>query len=104
MDAERKQCVTTTIRLLAEGRYNDYEAVFDEWVKDQVMEILPEEELKILAYYLPHQGVFKKNTTKIRLVFDASCRGKDAPFLNGCLEKGPNLIQHIHPVIMQFQK
>ena len=35
--------------------------------------------------------------TKVRPVFDASCRGKNAPLLNDCLQKGPNLLEHIPP-------
>lgn len=32
MDAVTEQCVSTATRLLAEGRYNGYVAVFKEWV------------------------------------------------------------------------
>jgi len=40
--------------------------VFNEWVNDPIREVLPEEELKNPAYYLPHQGVLKENSmTKI---------------------------------------
>lgn len=54
MGAVTKRCICTATRLLAEGRYNGYEAVFDEWVKDPVIEVLPEEELTNPAYYLSH--------------------------------------------------
>jgi len=46
--------------------------------------------------------VFKQNSTnKIRLVFDTSCREKDIP-LNDFLEKDPNLIEELLPIIMGF--
>jgi hypothetical protein len=44
MDAVTEWCVSTATRLLAEGTYNGYEAVFNECVKDPVIEVLPEEE------------------------------------------------------------
>lgn len=68
MDAVTKRCVSTATRLPAEGtcRYNGYEAVFNEWVTDPVIEVLPEEEFKNPAYYLSHQGVFKNSMTKIK--------------------------------------
>ena len=46
----------------------------------------------------------EKSTTKVRPVFDASCRGKDSPSLNDCLEKGPNLLEEIPRVLMRFRK
>lgn len=66
MDAVTKQCVSNATRLPAEGRYNGYEAVFNEWVKDPVIDVLPEEELKNPAYYLPHHGAFKNSMTQIK--------------------------------------
>jgi len=42
--------------------YLPHQGVFNEWVKDPVTEVLPEEELKNPAYYLPHQGVFNENS------------------------------------------
>ena len=72
--------------------------MFDEWVTDKAIEVVPYEVLKNLAYYLLYQGVFKENsTTKIRPVSDVSCRGKSAPSLNDCLLKGPKLLQQIPP-------
>ena len=49
MEAVTKRCAYTATRLLILGRYNNYEAVFNEWVKHPVIEVLPEE-LKNLAY------------------------------------------------------
>jgi hypothetical protein len=43
MDAVTKQCVSTATRLLILGRYNNYKAVFNKWVKYPVKEVLPEE-------------------------------------------------------------
>ncbi len=45
------------------------------------------------VHYLPHRPVIRedKTTTKIRAVFDASCK-VNGPSLNECLYSGPNLL------------
>ena len=47
-------------------------------------------------HYLPHRSVLikDKETTKIQVVFDASCAYNGAP-LNECLYSGPNLLSKI---------
>lgn len=48
---------------------------------------------KTRIHYLPHQAVVKEGrTTRIRPVFDASCKDKNGYCLNDCLGIGPNLI------------
>ncbi|KFM69360.1 hypothetical protein X975_25441, partial [Stegodyphus mimosarum] len=55
---------------IKEGRYADYDAVSHEWLADNITEEVPSEEEKIPCHYLPHPGVFKKNSTiSIRSVF-----------------------------------
>jgi hypothetical protein len=72
LDIVKARCVSTATKLLVEGRYSDYDAVFEEWLRD-VIQVVPESELKNKACYLPHRGVFKDNsTTKLIPVFDAS--------------------------------
>ncbi|KHJ78936.1 zinc knuckle, partial [Oesophagostomum dentatum] len=46
------------------------------------------------VYYIPHQGVRKddSNTTKLRIVFDASSHMRDSPSLNDCIHQGPTLM------------
>ena len=105
LDIVKARCVSTATRLIANGRYCDYDAVFEEWLRDSVIEVVPESELKNKACYLPHRGVFKEDsTTKVRPVFDASFKTGGAISLNDCLEKGPNLIEQIPPIIMRFRR
>ena len=67
LDIVKARCVSTATRLIANGRYCDYDAVFEEWLRDSVIEVVPESELKNKACYLPHRGVFKEDsTTKVR--------------------------------------
>ena len=55
---------------------------------------------------MPHQPVIKidRNTTKCRVVFDASAKDKDKQFcLNDYLEEGPNTIPNIFDVLVNFR-
>ena len=65
-----------------------------------------DEAFKILDHYLPHHPVIKPNnqTKIIRPVFDASCKVGRAPFVNDCLFKGSNLMEHIPAIIVRFRK
>ena len=53
-----------------------------------------------------HQPVIKidRDTTKCRVVFDASAKDKDKQFcLNDYLEEGPNTIPNIFDVLINFR-
>ena len=56
------------------------------------------------CHYLRHRAVFRenKNTSKIRIVFDASARS-EGPKLNGCLYKGPQLTPSMFFVLHRFR-
>lgn len=45
-----------------------------------------------------------QSTTKIRPVFAASSKAKGCLSLNYCLEKRPNLIEQIPPILMRFSE
>lgn len=88
------------------GKYEDYDEVFRSWQKENIIEEVEEACEVSRSYYLPHRPVFKEEslTTKIRPVFDASCKTGRAPSLNECLEKGPNLIDLIPDVLHRFRR
>ena len=56
------------------------------------------------VHYLPHPPIVRddKETTKIRIVFNASakCSG---PSLNECLYSGSNLLSHIFDILLRFR-
>ncbi|GFU75376.1 pro-Pol polyprotein [Trichonephila clavipes] len=80
------------------------QAIFKEWLNEEVIEKVPKEKIGKSSYYLPHRGVFKKNSaTTVRPRFDASCHVKNVPSLNDCLEKGPNLFEQIRPLLTKFR-
>ncbi|XP_011694052.1 PREDICTED: uncharacterized protein LOC105453628 [Wasmannia auropunctata] len=55
-------------------------------------------------YYIPHHAVFKNNssTTKIRVVFDASCKTDTGVSLNDILMVGPTLQQDLISILIKF--
>jgi len=91
-----KRLVAITKKLRAEGLFNEYDAVFDEWKAEGVIKEVPISEVDNWDYYLPHRHVVKeRSTTRIRSVFDASAKDHNFSSLNQCLEKGPNFIELI---------
>ena len=55
--------------------------------------------------YLPHHAVFRadRQTTKCRIVFDASAREQDSVFLNDCVLPGPALQPNLASVLIRFR-
>ncbi|GFU62671.1 reverse transcriptase domain-containing protein [Trichonephila clavipes] len=85
--------------------YNEYKNI----VKDQIKENIVEEcssHFETNSYYMPHSAVVRKDkeTTKVRMVFDASSKGRDCKSLNECLYAGPPLNPRIIDVILRFRE
>ena len=55
--------------------------------------------------YLPHHAVFRadRQTTKCRIVFDASAREQDSVSLNDCVLPGPALQPNLGSVLIRFR-
>ncbi|XP_035205326.1 uncharacterized protein LOC118180329, partial [Stegodyphus dumicola] len=99
-----KRLMSTTKNFIRSGHLREYDDVFNEWVRDGIIEIVDKDKKK--GHYLPHHPVIKTGvtTTKIRPVFDASTKDSKGNSLNNCLEKGPNLLELVPKLIMQFRK
>lgn len=56
-------------------------------------------------YYIPHHSVIKPDsiTTKLRVVFDASCKCSNGISLNDTLLKGPKLQKDIITILLNFR-
>ncbi|XP_035206717.1 uncharacterized protein LOC118181649 [Stegodyphus dumicola] len=88
-----------------EGKYHAYNNVFEEWLKENIIEKVPLKGLYKSGCYLPHRGSFKENsTTKVRPVFDASNRKKGFSSLNDFLEKEPNNLELIPSLLVRFRQ
>lgn len=83
----------------------DYVRVLEEYTQLNHMEKVPEEERSKKSIYLPHHAVIKEEstTTKIRIVFDASCKGSKGKSLNDILMIGPQLQEDLRSLVMRWR-
>ena len=94
-------------RLMVKGIFNDYNSIFSDYEEKRIIERVPLNEIAKESgrvHYLPHRPVIRedKDTTKMRAVFDASCK-VNGPSLNECLYSGPNLIVKIFDILLRFR-
>ena len=57
------------------------------------------------VHYLPHRTVVRdeRETTKLRVIFDASAKYKGFPSLNELLDPGPCLLPHLFDTLIRFR-
>lgn len=57
-------------------------------------------------YYIPHHPVIKESstTTKLRVVFDASCKTSTGISLNDLMHAGPRLQQELTDILLRWRK
>ena len=94
-------------RLVSKGILDDYDKIFKDYEQNGTIEQVPVNEVAGevgQVHYLPHRPVIRedKETTKIRAVFDASCK-VNGPSLNECLYSGPNLLARIFDILIRFR-
>ncbi|XP_018314293.1 uncharacterized protein, partial [Mycetomoellerius zeteki] len=58
------------------------------------------------SYYIPHHAVTKEDseTTKLRVVFDASCKTTSGRSINDLLRIGPNLQDDLFDIVMRLRQ
>ena len=80
-------------RLDKTPRLNEYDKIFDEYLKLGIIEEVQTQGEAGQVVYLPHKEVVKedRSTTKLRIVFDAAGKYKDTVSLNDVFYKGPCL-------------
>ena len=90
-----------TPKLLAE-----YDAIISSQLDQGVIQPVQKSNVGVMGHvhYLPHHAVIKqeKTTTKIRIVYEASAKGK-GPSLNDCLLAGPSFNQRISDNLVCFR-
>jgi hypothetical protein len=88
------------------GRRERYEDVIEDYVKKgYVTKVNANVREKNGVWYLPHFCISKpeKETTKTRIVFDASSKFRDIS-LNDCIHAGPKLQRDLVEILLRFRK
>lgn len=65
-----------------------------------------DKENNVPRYYIPHHAVLKESslTTKLRVVFDASCKTSSGRSLNDILRVGPTIQQELFAIVTRFRQ
>ena len=82
----------------------EYDAIIhDQLDKGIVEKVGQPDDMPGRIHYLPHHAVIRqdKETTKLRVVYDASARSR-GPSLNDCLYVGPKFNQKILEILLRF--
>ena len=86
--------------------FKEYDEIFQQYKKDGIIEQVEDDEISECGkvHYLPHRPVVRhdKETTKVRVVFDASAK-TEGPSLNESLYPGPNLLAKIFDILLRFR-
>nr|XP_042896604.1 uncharacterized protein LOC122269090 [Parasteatoda tepidariorum] len=85
---------------------HQYTTFMSEYLQLGHMERVPSDELiKESTFYLPHHFVIKEdsNTTKLRVVFDASAKDSSGNSLNNALHAGPRLQPELFSLLLKFR-
>jgi len=82
-----------------------YVAFMDEYIKLGHMSALPNSEISAVNY-LPHHAVIKETSTstKLRVVFDASCPTTSGKSLNDYLLIGPTIQPEVFEILIRFRQ
>jgi hypothetical protein len=83
-----------------------YREFIREYIELQHMEKVPDSEnSKNPRFYLPHHAVFREtsSTTKLRVVFDGSCKSSSGLSLNDLLYTGPRVQQELFHILLRFR-
>ncbi|XP_026462793.1 uncharacterized protein LOC113365450 [Ctenocephalides felis] len=86
--------------------FKEYKNFIDEYLKLGHMREVNEFREPTNAYYLPHHPVIKKEslTTKLRVVFDASCETSNGRSLNDLQAVGPTIQKDIFSILLRFRR
>ncbi|CAK1583275.1 unnamed protein product [Parnassius mnemosyne] len=85
---------------------NKYSEVIHEYLDlGHMVRISDDDKRKHVSVYLPHHAVIRedKSTTKVRVVFDALCKGNNGISLNDTLMIGPKLQQDLRHIILKWR-
>ncbi|XGW10144.1 hypothetical protein V3C99_011987 [Haemonchus contortus] len=84
-----------------------YQEIMKEQADKGIIEEIPNDQPLngMILHYIPHQPVVtpQKDTTKLRIVFDASSHFKGCPSLNDILHQGPLILPEIYAMLLRFR-
>ena len=88
--------------------FDEYNSVIKDQLKSGIIEkVIEDEEIPEpgMTHYIPHIGVVKqeRQTTKLRIVYDASSKVQGEVSLNECLHPGQNLAPLIFDVLLNSE-
>ena len=83
----------------------NYDKIIKDYLSKNIIEEVKDDETFENAHYLPHRAVIRneKDTTKVRVVFDASAKLPGQPSLNDVLYSGPCLLPLVHDILLRFR-
>lgn len=96
LSLERKLSINTVLR-------NEYERIFREYLRLGHMSLIRNPDDR--GYYMPHHAVMKEasDTTKVRIVFDASMKSSSGMSLNDLLMTGPTIQAKLFLHLIRFR-
>ena len=84
--------------------FAEYDKIIREQLEEGIIERVPEGPPNEKEFYLPHKAVVREDaeTTKVRIVFDASAKENDQSLsLNDVIEIGPSLQNNLWKVLLR---
>ncbi|XP_055604663.1 uncharacterized protein LOC129752900 [Uranotaenia lowii] len=87
-----------------EGLKQQYDSFMEEYESlGHMQKVFDYEQPPTPCYHLPHHAVIREDstTTKVRVVFDASCKTPSGPSLNNALMVGPIVQEDLRSIIMR---
>lgn len=96
-------------RLLRDGGFSvQYHKFMNEYIQLNHMEMVKDDPMADVSrvYYMPHHSVIKEDstTTKLRVVFDASCKTTTGISLNDVMYVGPTVQNTLTTILMRWKK
>lgn len=97
-------------RLYKKLKFSDslesYNQIFKSYIENDFIEEVNSDTTSLSnTHYLTHRGVYKGDslTTKLRIVYDCSLQDSNKISLNDCLVQGPNLVNDLVKVLINFR-
>ncbi|XP_073955010.1 uncharacterized protein [Choristoneura fumiferana] len=98
--------LTNLIKRSSSEFLQSYDQTLKYQLENGIIEIVPDCETNLEkgkpVHYIPHHGV-QQPDKPMRIVYDASAKGKDYKSLNDCLYCGPSLVEDLTNILIRFR-